>query len=155
MARDRAAAQTIDETAGAAELQDRLIDFVRAFGLLRPDATPCGQPLSVSEAHALLELSRDGGLSQVALGERLRLEKSTVSRLAAQLVGHGWVERTRDPSDGRAFQLRLTEPGRRIAARVATARASHFATILERIPPAERDRVLHSLDVLVRAIHRE
>ena len=138
--------------AGAVELQERLIAFVRAFGLLRPDATPCGRPLSVSEAHALLELSRDAGLSQAALGARLRLEKSTVSRLVTQLEGHGWVERGRDPTDGRAIRLRLTEAGRRVADQVAAARAGHYATLLERIPPAERERVLHALEVLVQAL---
>lgn len=138
--------------AGAVELQEQLIAFVRAFGLLRPDVTPCGQPLSVSEAHALLELSRDAGLSQVALGERLRLQKSTVSRLVTQLEGKGWVERGRDRTDGRVIQLHLTEPGRRIADQVATARADHYASILQRIPEDERGQVLHALEVLVQAV---
>ena len=141
-----------DGTVEATQLQARLIAFVRAFGLLRPDATPCGQPLSVSEAHALLELSRDAGLSQATLGERLRLEKSTVSRLVTQLQGRGWAERARDPTDRRAMQLHLTTSGRRIADQVAAARADHYATLLERIPPGERESVLHALEVLVQAL---
>lgn len=145
-------AHTEDGTVEAIQLQAGLITFIRAFGLLRPDATPCGQSLSVSEAHALLELSRDAGLSQATLGERLRLEKSTVSRLVTQLQGQGWVERARDPTDGRAMQLHLTTSGRRIADQVAAARADHYAALLERIPPEEREGVLHALDVLVQAL---
>ncbi len=152
MSHHRAPGHSADGTVGAAQLQEWLIAFVRAFGLLRPDATPCGQPLSVSEAHALLELSRDAGLSQATLGERLRLEKSTVSRLVTQLQGQGWVERARDPTDGRAIQLHLTTSGRRIADQVAAARADHYATLLERIPPGEREGVLHALEVLVQAL---
>lgn len=137
---------------GVAELQERLIAFVRVFGLLRPDATPCGQPLSVSEAHALLELCREPGLSQAALGERLHLEKSTVSRLVTQLERQGWVDRARQSTDKRVIQLHLTEPGRRTAARIATARADHFAKVLEHIPTAERQHVLDALGVLVHAV---
>lgn len=68
--------------------------FVRNFGLHQPDRTPCGQPLPVSVAYALAEIARDGGLRQVELGRRLKLEKSTVSRLVANLRIRGWV---RDP----------------------------------------------------------
>ncbi len=135
----------------AAELQDRTIDFVRAFGLLRPDTTPCGQPLSTSEAHALLELSRSGALAQGVLGGRLGLEKSTVSRLAAQLERRGWVERRREPSDARVILLRLTQAGHLTAAQVARARADRFAAILRRIQPSERSDVLRALVTLARA----
>lgn len=150
---DRDSERMRDDEAGVAGLQERMIDFVRAFGLLQPDVTPCGQPLSASEAHALLELSRDAELSQLALGERLRLQKSTVSRLVTQLEEQGWVERVRDPADGRAIQLLITGPGRGIANRVATARTDHYAAILERIPPAERESVLHALEVLAQALN--
>jgi DNA-binding MarR family transcriptional regulator len=89
-------------------LQDRLVSFIRAFGLHQPEHTPCGQPIPVSEAHALAELTRDAPLGQAELGRRLRLEKSTVSRLVGQLIGRGWLERRPDPGDGRATLLVLT-----------------------------------------------
>jgi len=138
----------------ATRLQEEVIAFIRAFGLLRPDATPCGRSLSVSEAHALLELSREQELSQAALGQRLRLEKSTVSRLITQLCGQGWVARTPDPSDGRVVRLRLTEQGWRVAEQVATARSAHFVRLTERIPAGEREAVVHAFQILVHAIER-
>ena len=136
----------------ASRLQEEVIAFVRAFGLLRPDTTPCGRALSVSEAHALLELSREPELSQAALGQRLRLEKSTVSRLIGQLRERGWVARTRDPVDGRVVRLHLTEQGRAVAAQVAAARSAHFAHLTERIPAGERDAVVRAFRVLVQAL---
>ena len=45
--------------------------------LTRPDRTPCGQPVTVAEAHALIELSSEPGLSQNGLAARLQLEKSS------------------------------------------------------------------------------
>jgi DNA-binding MarR family transcriptional regulator len=133
-------------------LQDRLVRFIRAFGLHQPEHTPCGQPIPVSEAHALAELTRDAPLGQAELGRRLRLEKSTVSRLVGQLIGRGWLERRPDPGDGRATLLVLTPAGQQAANQLAAARAAKFARLLEAIPATERETVLHSLDILMEAL---
>jgi DNA-binding MarR family transcriptional regulator len=111
-----------DRTTPAADLQDSLVAFVRAFGLHQPETTPCGQPIPVSEAHALGELARAGTLGQLELGQRLNLQKSTVSRLVAQLLARGWVQREADQNDGRASLLRLTASGRQAATQLAEAR---------------------------------
>ncbi|MBA2469422.1 MAG: MarR family transcriptional regulator [Chloroflexia bacterium] len=136
----------------AENLQEQVIAFIRSFGLLRPDNTPCGQPLSVSEAHALRELSRLDGCSQTELGNVLQLEKSTISRLVNQLKDKGWVERDRDPDDGRAVRLRLTAQGQRVAGQVAASRAAYFARIVEGIPPTERDGVITAFQTVVKAL---
>jgi DNA-binding MarR family transcriptional regulator len=142
----------LDSGAEARRLQERMIGFVRAFGLLQPDTTPCGQPVSVSEAHALGELVRDAPLGQHELGRRLRLQKSTVSRLVTQMVGRGWVVREPDPGDRRAAVLRLTPKGEAAAARLAEARAAKFGRLLDAIPPSERELVLRALNVLTEAL---
>lgn len=97
--------------AGDRELQEAVARFVRAFGLHQPDQTPCGQPVPVSEAHALGELARDGALRQSELAHRLRLEKSTTSRLVTQLINRGWADRTPAPDDGRGVLVQLTPHG--------------------------------------------
>jgi DNA-binding MarR family transcriptional regulator len=137
--------------AQAQDLQDRLVQFIRAFGLHQPQQTPCGQPIPVSEAHALGELARDAPITQVELGRRLRLEKSTVSRLAGQLVARGWVERSKDPTDARATRLSLTSAGRSAASNLAGAREAKFAQLLAKIPDDQRSAVLHALKILTEA----
>jgi DNA-binding MarR family transcriptional regulator len=138
-----------------ADLQDVVARFVRAFGLHRPDRTPCGQPVSVSEAHALGELARDGELRQAELARRLNLEKSTTSRLVGQLVTRGWVERLPAPDDGRGVIIRLTLAGEEAAARLADARRARFQAALDRIPPEERDGVMRALDLLTGAVDED
>lgn len=133
------------------DLQHRMTALIRAFGLHRPDQTPCGQPLSPSEAHALSELAGSGPLSQKEMGARLRLEKSTVSRLVASLERRGWVERQPDPADGRAYLVGLTEAGRRLSGRLAAARAERYRGLLAAIPPEQQQAVMGALDVLVQA----
>lgn len=135
------------------DLQGQLIALIRAFGLHRPDQTPCGQSVTVAEAHALMELTDKTLLSQNELAERLSLEKSTVSRLAKVLERRGWIERNRNHTDRRIIQLTLTKDGRRAAEQLATARREKFDRILSSIPKAQRVDVLDSLKILVEAIY--
>ncbi len=136
------------------ELQERMIALIRAFGLHKPDETPCGEPVSVAEAHALMELAReDGPLVQKELAARLRLEKSTVSRLVGMLEERGWVGRCRSPKDGRALEVSLTEAGRKAAAEIAGARRAKFARVLEAMPEGERASVLEAMKTLEEAMN--
>jgi DNA-binding MarR family transcriptional regulator len=134
-------------------LQDQMMALVRAFGLHQPDRTPCGQPVPVSEAHALAALAGDASFSQQELGRRLRLEKSTVSRLVGQLESRGWIARAGDELDGRVVRLSLTEPGRQAAEQLAEARSARFSRVVDAIPEDKRAAVLSSLAVLVEAMH--
>jgi DNA-binding MarR family transcriptional regulator len=129
-------------------VQDALMRFVRNFGLHQPDRTPCGQPLPVSEAHALAELARDGRLRQVELARRLRLQKSTVSRLVTNLTTRGWVRRTGADDDGRGVTIELTDAGLQAAARQAEARSDRFAALLARVPEDQRAAVIQALRTL-------
>ena len=136
----------------ASDLQEQMIALVRAFGLHQPERTPCGQPVSVAEAHTLLELSRHEPLPQRDLTAWLRLEKSTVSRLVAQLEQRGWLVRERSAADGRVLLLSLTAAGQAQAALLAEARQVRFARLLAAIPEERRDEVRRALALLVEAV---
>jgi DNA-binding MarR family transcriptional regulator len=142
----------ITKTVTEHDLQEQMIALVRAFGLHRPDQTPCGKPVAVAEAHALIELSREQPLSQSELAARLRLEKSTISRLVGQLEGRGWLERRRNQTDGRVIDLWLTQAGQNAAVELSVARRAKFAHILAAIPEERRDEVIEALHILVEAI---
>jgi DNA-binding MarR family transcriptional regulator len=131
--------------------QDALMRFVRDFGLHQPDRTPCGQPLPVSEAHAMVEIARTGRLRQVELTRRLRLQKSTVSRLVTNLEQRGWVRRQAAGDDGRGILLELTEAGVTAATRQAEARRERLTALLARIPDDQRATVVHALQTLAEA----
>ncbi len=135
----------------ALALQSQIGAFVRAFGLHQPDRTPCGEVVPVSEAHAIAELASHGALTQTELMARLRLEKSTVSRLVGQLMGRGWVQRGKRPGDARLVWLELSDDGRAAAAQLAAARAARFAALLDNIPAQQRPAVIDALSLLVQA----
>lgn len=141
----------VEQPTDVVAAQDALMRFVRNFGLHQPDRTPCGQPLPVSEAHALTEIARDGRLRQVELARRLRLEKSTVSRLVTNLVARGWVRRHTADDDGRGVLLALTDTGDTAAARLADARRQRLDEVLARVPDDERAAVVRALRTLAEA----
>lgn len=133
-------------------LQEQMIALVRAFGLHQDARTPCGKPVSVAEAHTLLELSRHAPLVQRDLAAWLRLEKSTVSRLVAQLEQRGWLRRERSAVDKRELLLSLTLDGQRIAGELAEARRTRFERLVAAIPEEQRETVTQALATLVEAI---
>jgi MarR family transcriptional regulator, transcriptional regulator for hemolysin len=56
----------------------------------------------------MFRLSRQPGLRQVELADKLDVEPITLSRIVDRLEEAGLVERTADPTDRRAWRLQLT-----------------------------------------------
>ncbi|MFF8842201.1 MarR family winged helix-turn-helix transcriptional regulator [Streptomyces sp. NPDC015127] len=138
------------DNASAEAFSDAFVGFVRSFGLLDSDRTPCGAAMTTAEAHAIT-LLRSGRMSQRVLGERLGVTKSTMSRLVDQLMARGWADRAPDPADGRGRLVGLTEHGERVAAEVARRRADRLSALLDRVPTAQRPTVIRALRLLEEA----
>ncbi|MET1415084.1 helix-turn-helix domain-containing GNAT family N-acetyltransferase [Roseibium sp. HPY-6] len=83
--------------------------LVREFGFL--DKTIAGTDLSGSGVHAILEIGLNPGVTAKELAGRLKLEKSTISRLLKSLEVRGEIIQTRSEHDGRVFGLSLTHAG--------------------------------------------
>ncbi len=126
------------------------VGLIHAFGVLRTDSTPCGQPMSVSTAHAICELATTGPMLQRDLAQQLGLTTSSVSRLVDQLERKGWATRQADPdeTDKRVRRIRLTDNGLDIASNVLAARAERFERLLDGIDPSKHTQVLESLHLL-------
>lgn len=75
---------------------------------------------------AIIILLNEGAMTQRQLGERLHLEKSSVSRLTDGLEKRGWIVRTKAPSDNRQRLVTPTPKALKTAEHCATiARAIH------------------------------
>lgn len=128
------------------EFRHLLMEFIRRFGLLAGDQTPCGKPLPTSDAHALMCLRAAGeaGLLQTVLAARLGLDKSTVSRLVVRLTESGHVT-SAVAADARARPIRLTRKGTRLAGEIEDASKRRFSALLEFVPALRRDHVIAAL----------
>jgi MarR family multiple antibiotic resistance transcriptional regulator len=60
-----------------------------------------GIEMTAEQWGAILLLLNDDAMTQGQLGERLYLEKSSVSRLMAGLERRGWIVRKKSPDDSR------------------------------------------------------
>ena len=84
----------------ARHLRRRFDQRARTIGVTRP------------QWRVLLTLSRNEGLNQTALAERLEVEPITLCRMIDRLVEAGLVERRADPGDRRAWRIHLTPSSR-------------------------------------------
>lgn len=140
--------------AEAERLHALLMDLVRAAGLLQPDQTVPGHPVSMSQAFALHELDSGTPLSQRELAERLRLDKSSVSRMVAEMERKGLLVRERDPDNRRQFRLRLTDRGHAMHVRMAATVHAHYESWVAAMTRTERAALLKGLPALVRVIRQ-
>ncbi|HEU4424953.1 MAG TPA: MarR family transcriptional regulator [Pilimelia sp.] len=142
------------DSAEAARLHELLMDVVLAAGLLQPDQAVTGHPVSLSQAFALHELDTGTPLAQRDLAARLRLDKSSVSRMAAEMERNALLVRERDPGNHRQYRLRLTDHGRAIHARMATTFHEQYECWVAAMTPRERAALLEGLPALVRVIRQ-
>jgi DNA-binding MarR family transcriptional regulator len=91
------------------------------------------------------ESPREGGsLSQQAIGERLRIDRTTMVALIDELEQKGYVKRERNPDDRRAYTITLTSAGRRAQARAEKAVDVQALEFFGRLSEREREE-LHRL----------
>jgi DNA-binding MarR family transcriptional regulator len=136
-------------------LHDMLVELVRLASVLHPDQGASGHSFPLSQAFALHELDTSEALSQGDLANRLRLEKSTVSRLVAEMEQEGLLERERDPGNRRYYRLRLTDRGRAAHARMAAGFHERHDRLVSGMTTAEREALLVGLPALIRVLQHE
>jgi DNA-binding MarR family transcriptional regulator len=138
------------------DMRAHVQQFVRRFGLLVTQQTPCGFPISPSYAHALMLVLRrtsDGlGTLQSDLASGLGIDKSNVARLCERMVRAGHAIQSVPPEDGRSRLVTLTPKGAGLAHRIEQGSRDRFSTILARIPARRRRAVIAALSDLNAAV---
>jgi DNA-binding MarR family transcriptional regulator len=134
------------------ELRRLVQRLFRRFGALASDATPCGMPISIPHAHALMLLLGGDELSQQALGAELCIDKSNVARLCAKMVAAGHVVQRPADADGRSRLVSLTAKGERVAQQVESASTTRFGSVLRGLPADARPSVLTALQHLLASV---
>lgn len=88
--------------------------------LLARQLHEAGIDMTAEQWGAIIILLNGEGMTQGQLGEKLHLEKSSVSRLIDGLEKRGWIERTQDPNDSRQRIVTPTPTALDTAERCAT-----------------------------------
>jgi DNA-binding MarR family transcriptional regulator len=135
----------------AVGLQNAIAAMVRRFSLSeRADVSCCG--MTVAQAATLGALREEGPMRSGALGSRLGIRPSTLTRNLERLEDRGLIRRETDPEDARASRVRLTPRGRGAAKRVEAQEVRFAEAILGRLPAGRRDEVLEGVHLLLSAV---
>lgn len=109
---------------------------------------PAADRLSFSALSVLHTLSRLGPCRLSDLVRTEQIKQPALTSAVARLERDGLVERRPDPRDGRAWMLSLTADGRSIVSRRHAARAQRLGSLIGRLSPADRTRLLGIAGVL-------
>jgi len=90
-----------------------------------------------------------GPVSQREVSDLIGLHASDLVEIVDLVEGQGWVERRRDPSDRRRYQLTLTPSGRTILGRYDALAAETEAAVLEPLSETERRRLMDLVSKVV------
>lgn len=105
---------------------------------IHPELTPTGYLM-------LAYLNERGPVRASAVVEAFNLDKGAVSRLVQSLVELELATRERDPDDGRAWVVSLSDEGRQRMHALATARREHLGRRLEDWSDDELDALVATL----------
>lgn len=92
--------------------------------------------LSLPQCDVLATLSRQEGVNQQELAERLHVTKGNISGLIDRMTAAGLVERRATEGDKRAYAIYLTNEGRKQARRGAATQSAVVEETLGRLSPA-------------------
>lgn len=135
----------------ARRLLDGIQLLVRRFAISeRADVNCCG--LTVAQSATLDALRAEGPLRLSALGRRLGIAPSTLTRNLDRLQEAGLVAREADREDARAACVLLTAAGREAAAQVDRREEAFARSVLERLPAERRQAAIDGLSDLLVAV---
>ena len=89
--------------------------------------------LSIPEWRVLAHLAQSGAVSVREIHQRVDMDKSKVSRAAARLEQAGLIEKRENPGDRRLVDIRLTDPGQALVARILPVALAYQDEVLARL----------------------
>ncbi|GAB1377830.1 MarR family winged helix-turn-helix transcriptional regulator [Pararhodobacter aggregans] len=115
-------------------------DMKRAFAAIQTDVNAVLAPFGLRMlTFSVLSVIRDNpGLRQTQLAEILAIERPNLVVILDELEGLDLVTRTRARDDRRAYELKVTLKGRRLAERAFTAVAEHDDRMARGLSDEER-----------------
>jgi DNA-binding MarR family transcriptional regulator len=103
------------------------------------DEVVAGVPGGPRGYQVLASCGQEGPRTQLALAQRLGLDRTVMTYLLDDLQGAGLVERRPDPTDRRARRVELTEAGTAQLCVLAGRLREAEDRLLDRLDPDERD----------------
>ena len=101
--------------------------------------------VTLAQYRALVVLASRGPQRVGDLAGFLDVTASTATRMCDRLVRKGLAQRHRSSSDRRTVRVHISATGRDLVAAVTQRRRGEVQAIVERMPPADRERLVATL----------
>ncbi|MGW0767021.1 MarR family winged helix-turn-helix transcriptional regulator [Streptomyces sp. NPDC002676] len=111
---------------------------------------PTVQQLAFTTLSVLDTLALRGPLRTTELARTEQISQPGITQLVTRLERDGLVERRRDPTDGRAVLVHITEEGRRIGRSRHDDRTRQLRPLLDGLTREEREALAAAVPVLSR-----
>ncbi|RDI67086.1 MarR family winged helix-turn-helix transcriptional regulator [Nocardia pseudobrasiliensis] len=108
---------------------------------------PQRQGVSLTTLTTLGRLEREGPARLTALAAAEGVAQPSMTQLIQRLQQRGLVERVRDPEDGRACLIAVTDTGQRLLAEHRRSRDIWLTGLVANLPAAEREALGSALRV--------
>jgi DNA-binding MarR family transcriptional regulator len=123
----------------------------RGLGRISRERARAGD-VTPQQAETLQLIAERGAVSTSSLATLLGIDPSTASRNLAGLERAGYITRKKGADDARQTDIRLTPRGKRTADSCASESLHAMLSVLERLPRAERAKIVESLEALGRTL---
>src|SRR5580698_10413927 len=123
----------------------------RGLGRISRERARAGD-VTPQQAETLQLIAERGAVSTSSLATLLGIDPSTASRNLAGLERAGYITRKKGADDARQTDIRLTPRGKRTADSCVTEALHAMVSVLERVPRAERAKIVEALEALARAL---
>ena len=138
----------------------KTIDCIREFnrfytvrlGFL--DQNYLGTGYSITEMRILFEINASGGVNAKTLSDRLRMDKSYISRLVRSMEQRGLLLRKVSKSDRRSFDLYLTQTGQDEMARLISATHANIQKIVAPFDAKEQEALCQAMTFIMEKLSK-
>ena len=132
-------AHELDAVTDAVLVSSRVLVAVASRSIAAVDGA-----VTLPQFRALVVLERaDRSVGELA--SELNIQPSTATRLCDRLVRQRLVRRRIDPTDRRTVSISLSPKGRELVQDVTAIRRSEIASIMRRVPAAQRSMIIEAL----------
>lgn len=108
-----------------------------------------GDDVTRQQMALLIALYQNPGAAQNRLVSLTGFDKATIAEMLGRMIARGWVSRSRDPRDGRAWTMHVTDAGRALLLDRIPRIVAAQDEILAPLPEDMRPVFLHCLRVLL------
>jgi DNA-binding MarR family transcriptional regulator len=111
--------------------------------------------LSMTHMHVLWQLQHHGEMPMNRIADLLDVSLSNATGIIDRMEERGLVERVRVPDDRRLVHVRPTDKGHRTLGDVEAVKRERVRSVLDRLSPAQLDRVARAFDDIRAAVAAE